>query len=216
MKTKFVGFDWDSTLAKMPQNSWNMVEKELGCESEDRLSKAMFDRREIDYATWCRLSFELYKRFNLNEAKMRRAMANLALHEGAIETINKLRSMGVKVGIISGGIYNMYECASKKFGLKVDYVSFGARFIFDKRGRLIGSRCNSYDYEGKLDIFKIFCKRANTTVKKAFYIGDSDNDVYIFKASNGIAFVSDSEELKRHAKYIVDRHDLREVLRFIP
>jgi hydroxymethylpyrimidine pyrophosphatase-like HAD family hydrolase len=46
-------------------------------------------------------------------------------------------------------------------------------------------------------------------------VGDSDNDIPLFKASNGVAFSSDSEELKRYAKYIINGEDLRGLLDFI-
>ena len=178
---------------------------------------ARFHKGEIDFLKWSELSIEVYKEFGLTEKKLLDICENkLTLHTGALETIKELQARGIKVGVISGGIYNMYEYISQKFGLMVDYISFGATLEFDKKdGKLIGGKCNSYDYEGKIDMFKIYCKRADAKTEETLYVGDAKNDIPLFKISNGIAFASDSEELKKYAKHIIGGNDMREMLQYV-
>ena len=218
MKTKLVVFDWDGTLAKMPvKYSWSLIDKGLGCTPKMRELESLYNKKEIDYLKWCELSVDVYKEFGLTRQKLHEIIdGNLTLHKGALGTINELRSKGIKVGIISGGIYNMYEYASNRFGLNVDYVSFTAKLNFDEKdGKLVGGDYNSYDYEGKLDMFKIYCKKANASMHETLYVGDSHNDIPLFKASNGVAFSSDSDDLKKYAKYIIKGNDLGELLGYV-
>jgi HAD superfamily phosphoserine phosphatase-like hydrolase len=217
MGIKLVGFDWDGTLVRMPvRHSWGIIDKTLGCTTEMDILKEKYLRKEIDYVEWCRRCIDVYKRLRLTERMLHEiADRDIALHNGAIETINALKSKGVKVGIISGGIYNFYEYISNKFGLSVDYVSFATRLEFDKNGMLAGGEYGAQDYEGKLGVLETYLKKAKATLSEALYVGDAHNDIPIFRAVAGIAFSSDSEELKKSAKYVIKGDDLREILKYV-
>ena len=93
------------------------------------------------------------------------------------------------MGIVSGGIHDLYEYASNNFGLKVDYVSFAAKLNFNEKGELAGGRFNSYDYDGKLDVFKTYCRNANATINETLYVGDSNNDIPYLKCLKGWHFL---------------------------
>jgi phosphoserine phosphatase len=216
MKTKLVGFDWDGTLARMQvTHSWSAVNKLLNCEPEMSALEKKFHAKEINFLKWCEESINVYKRLGLTKEKLESAIAsNLVLHEGALETINELRSRGIKVCIISGGIYNMYEYASRKFGLNVDYVSFAAKLNFDDQGRLADCDFNDYDYEGKLVKLKMYCAEAGCSLDEVIYVGDADNDIEVFKVSTGVACLSDSETLKKYAKHVIKGNDMRAMLQY--
>jgi len=217
MATRLVGFDWDGTLAKMPVNSsWGMIDRTLGCTAATKALEGKYIRSEIDYVEWCRLCVEVYKRFGLTENILRGIVEkNLTLHKGALETISELRSRGIKVGIISGGVYNLYEYASDRFGLSVDYANFAGRLEFDNRGTLVNGEYKEDDYDGKLRVLNAYCKKAKATLGETLYVGDSHNDIPVFRATTGIAFSSDSDELKRCAKHIIEGDDLREILKYV-
>lgn len=218
MKIKLVGFDWDGTLTKMPvKHSWMLIDLALGCARERDALAEKYKRNEIDYLEWCRLCVELYKKFGLNEKSLRELVErNVTLHKGALETLNELRSRGIKVCIISGGIRNMYDYASEKFGLSVDYANFAAKLEFDKKtGKLIGGEYKEDDYDGKLHVLKEYCKKAGAALEETLYVGDSRNDLPIFKAAAGIAFSSHIEELKSCAKHVIKEDDLREILKYV-
>ncbi|VVB76853.1 Phosphoserine phosphatase [uncultured archaeon] len=218
MKIKLVGFDWDGTLTKTAlKNSWNAINDLLGCTEQMDALEDRYYRKEFDYLEWCRLCIDMYKRFGLTEKMLRESVdRDTTLHKGALETINELRSRGIKVGIISGGIHNMYEYASCKFGLSVDYVTFAARLNFDKEsGALVGGDYDAHDFEGKIRVLNAYLKKANATLEETLYVGDSHNDIPIFKAATGLAFSSDSEELRKNAKYVIEGDDLREILKYV-
>lgn len=217
MNTKLVAFDWDGTLGKMRvKYSWTLINNGLGCAEEVRPYQDMYYNKQIDFMEWCRKCVNTYKEFGLDKAKLDRILKNsITLHKGALETINTLRSKGVKVGIISGGVQNMYDYLSKRSGLTVDYVSFSTRLNFDKRtGQLKGADYNPYDFEGKLHMMKIYCRKARTSLNNSIFVGDAPNDIEVFKKTIGVAFSSDSAELKRHATHIIGQ-DMRELLKYV-
>jgi len=217
MAIKLVGFDWDGTLVKMPAKySWRIIDTTLGCTGEGDAIAEKYKHNDVSYLDWCRQCVELYKEFGLTEKMLREIVdRNVTPHKGALETIGELKSRGIKTGIISGGMYNMYEYASRKFGLHVDYVNFAATLKFDKGGRLVGGEYKEDDFDGKLRVLKDYCKKADATLGETLYVGDSNNDIPVFEAAAGIAFSSDSEELKRRAKHVIKGDDLREILKYV-
>jgi HAD superfamily phosphoserine phosphatase-like hydrolase len=217
MTIKLVGFDWDGTLVRMPMKySWRIIDSALGCTEAGDAIAEKYKHNTISYLEWCEECVDLYRKSGLTEKMLKEIVdKNVTLHKGALETIGALKSRGIKVGIISGGMYNMYEYASDKFGLSVDYADFAARLKFDDRGALVGGEYRESDFDGKLRVLKEYCKRAKATLEETLYVGDSHNDIPVFEAATGIAFSSDSEELKRHAKYILKGDDLRGILKYV-
>ena len=197
------------------KHSWSAIDRALKCTAEAKAIEAKYYSKEINLLLWCKECVDLYKKFGLTERKMQDIIGGLTLNKGALETISELKARGIKIGIISGGIYNMYEYASKEFGLSADYVSFAAKLDFDKGGKLIGGEYNPYDFEGKVHVLKLYCKKAKVPLDETLYVGDSHNDIGVFKVATGIAFSSDSEELKKYAKYIIKGDDLREILDYV-
>jgi HAD superfamily phosphoserine phosphatase-like hydrolase len=143
-KTKLVGFDWDGTLSV--KNSWDLITESLGCSSRVKELEGPFRRKEIDYATWCKSDADIFEEFGLTKEKLTDiCKREFRLHNGAIETINELRSRGIKIGIVSGGVYNFYEYAANELGLRVDYVSFAGKLNFNEHGRLAAVFLTSFD-----------------------------------------------------------------------
>ncbi len=219
MRVKLVSFDWDGTLTIMPTKySWTLINEYLNFKDEAKKSAYDYRSGKIDFVTWCKICVGKYKSLGLTKDKLNELVdKNVKLHQGAIETVNYLRQNRVKVCLISGGIYNMYEQISNKFKLKFDFVSFSTKLNFNKSGQLIDGSYNNYDYDanGKFKILKSFCKNAKVPLKEALHVGDADNDINIFKKCSGVAFASDSEELKRNAKFVIQGNDMRELLKYI-
>lgn len=217
VKIKLVGFDWDGTLARMPvRYSWTLIDRALESEKEQaKLTKLYFDGR-IDYLTWSRLCIKRYKEFGLTKTKLHKIMKDgIEMHEGSVYAINRLKTLGIKTCIISGGIYDMYEYASSRFNFSVDYTSFTAKFVFGRNGDLKGAVYKDYDYKRKIIALRLFCRKAGASLSDVLYVGDSENDVDVFKACRGVAFNQDSEELKKYAKIVLEKKDMRKLLDYI-
>ena len=69
----------------------------------------------------------------------------------------------------------------------------------------------------KAEIIRHLCKDLGIKPKEVIYIGDSDTDIEAFnEVGISIAFNSSSKELKEVSKYIVDTHNLADVIKYIP
>lgn len=216
MSVKFVGFDWDGTLARAPvKHSWTAIDTALGRTAEMNALEERYLHGEMDYLEWCIQSIDAYIRFGLTEKVLREIDDKTTLCKGALETINELKSKGIKVCIISGGIYNFYEYLSRRFGFSMDCAIFATTFKFDKTGALVGGDYGASARESKLRVLQSCLKKLNVAPSEAVYVGDSRNDIPLFKYVTGIAFSSDSEELKKAARYIIEGEDLREILKYV-
>ena len=74
-----------------------------------------------------------------------------------------------------------YDYFEKKEGLKVDFPRFCTELFFDKKGKLIGGTYSNYDYEGKIEVLKEICNILKISFEEAIFVGDSENDLPIFK-----------------------------------
>jgi phosphoserine phosphatase len=178
----------------------------------------MYSDGKISFSTWCEGLVKKYKDLGLNKKKLDQIIRdNMKIHDGVPETIHYLKPRGIKTAIISGGIYNLYDYFSKKHILKFDYVNFSTKLIFDTKGEIVDATYSSYDYdkEGKLEILKEMCKSAKVSLDEVVYVGDSNNDISVFKNCTGVAFASDSEELKKRAKHIIEGNNMQELLKYV-
>jgi len=218
MKVKLVCFDWDGTLAKFPaKSSWELIENELGATADAEKLRAMFYNNETDFLRWCDECVNLFKKFNLTKRKLAEILEkNFSLHKGVLETINQLKAKGIKTGIISGGLANTYEYIANKSGLAVDYITFATKLEFDAAsGKLIGGTKVNSDFQGKVDILKSYCKKERISLEEVLYVGNEHNDIPVFRVCKGVAFSSDSEELKKQAKYVLEDADMRGLLAYV-
>jgi len=215
MTIKLVVFDFDGTLADVPApSSWELIDKTLGCEEEDKILNEAYFSGKINYATWSSDTIELYKKHGLNKVKFDEIMQKYVRPmPGAKETFDSLRKRGKKIAIVSGSILNIYEFLSSSYGVRADYVSFATEIFFDHAGNIAGSDCNNYDYEGKVKAIEKICGQAGIPMKDCAMVGDSPNDIFAFrKVGLPVAFNSRHPEVEKEAKFVIKGKDLREVL----
>ena len=73
------------------------------------------------------------------------------------------------------------------------------------------------DFQGKVDYFNKQAKELNLVPSECAYVGDEVNDIPIFgKAGLSIAFNCHKEQVKKAAHVVIDKKDLREILRYFP
>lgn len=216
MTIKLVVFDFDRTVADIPaQSTWELIDRALNCEEEDRSLNQAYHSGKIDYASWSRETVELYKRYGLNKRKFEEIMqAYVRPMEGTQEVFDTIRRNGKKTAIVSGSILNVYDFLRNRYGIKADYVSFASEIFFDDKGNITGGNFTHYDYEGKVEAIKKICEQEGISIKEeCAMIGDSHNDIFAFReVSLPIAFNSKDQGLEEEAKFAIKEKNLRKIL----
>lgn len=213
-KVKAVVFDFDGTIAENPKPStWELLEGILGVTDEDKELHKEFHSGEITFKEWAEESLLLYQRHGLNRETMQRAFDSVSPMTGTVETFNQLKKEGIIVGIVSGSIQNFYDHLKKEYGMEADWVSFAAEIIFDESGEVEEMECNEFDFEGKVQALKNFCDAFGIRPEDCAYVGDSRNDIHVFKAVKlPIAFCPKYDEVREAAKHVIDEPDMSKVL----
>jgi len=125
---------------------------------------------------------------------------NLVLTEGAERVTLKLKQLGYKIGIISGGFEYFGKYLQKK--LTLDYVFTNRLEIKDGKitGKLEG---DIIDGHKKAEILRTIAKVENISLQQTIAVGDGANDLPMISiAGLGVAF---------HAKPIVEENAQRSI-----
>jgi phosphoserine phosphatase len=136
----------------------------------------------------------------LDEKALSTVAQHLVLTEGAERVIDKLKQLGFKIGIISGG----FECFGKylQHKLGLDYV-FANQFE-TADGKITGNiKGDIIDGYKKAEILKTIAQVENISLKQTIAVGDGANDLPMISiAGLGVAF---------HAKPIVRQNAQRSI-----
>ena len=111
---------------------------------------------------------------------------NLVLTEGADRVVRKLKQLGYKIGIISGGFEFFGKYLQKKLGL--DYVFTNCLEIAD--GKLTGKiKGDIIDGPKKAEILTTIAQVENISLQQTIAVGDGANDLPMISiAGLGVAF----------------------------
>jgi phosphoserine phosphatase len=122
----------------------------------------------------------------LDESVLSYVAQNLVLTEGADRVVRKLKQLGYKIGIISGGFEYFGKFLQTKLGL--DYV-FTNR-LETANGKLTG-RIEGEIIDGpkKAEILRTIARVENISLQQTIAIGDGANDLPMIRiAGLGVAF----------------------------
>jgi phosphoserine phosphatase len=111
---------------------------------------------------------------------------NLVLTEGADRVVRKLKQLGYKIGIISGGFEYFGKYLQKKLGM--DYVFANCLEMAD--GKLTGKiKGDIIDGQKKAEILRTIAQVENISLQQTIAVGDGANDLPMISiAGLGVAF----------------------------
>jgi phosphoserine phosphatase len=206
---KLIAFDLDGVILDQ-EVSWREIHKALGTYDEDALEKLRQEHLagKISYKEWGDRELSVWK--EIPYAKAAKVVSKLKFIPGAKETISELKKRGYKLAIISsGGLLNVLEPTLKKMGFDYVYMNDAE----EANGIMTGNIIANVPHNEKREVLSQIAKKEQISLEHCAVVGDSINDRSMFRAAGfSIAFCSGDEMLKRAAKVIVDKKDLREVL----
>ena len=171
--------------------------------------------KEIDYLQWALHDMGMWMEKGATRDDFFKAMKDLRLMDGAMETILELRKRGIKLAIISGSLDIILQKVMPNYKELFDDV-FLSHLIFDKGGKLIDAEVTEYDMIKKAEALRKIANREGIDLKETVHIGDHHNDLEIAKiAGLSIAFDCKDDLLRKTANIVIDKKDLRETLRYI-
>ena len=215
-KYKLVCFDVDGTLIDNVKFSWQIFHDHFQTDKHRREdAKNKFFNGQITYKEWAEHDINLWKERDAKKSEFFRAIGHLRLMEGAMETLQELKKNGIKLAIISGSLNILLEKFIPDYEKFFDDV-FLSRIYFDENEDISRIDATEYDMDGKAMALRKIAEREGISLDECAFIGDYLNDFKIIQeAGLGIAFNCQHDELKKVADVVIDKKDLREVLRHI-
>jgi phosphoserine phosphatase len=162
---------------------------------------------EMDYGEALRRRAALLK--NLSVKKAIEATDKMPYNPGARELVDRVKSLGYKTAMISGG----FTLSANRIGqeLGMDYIYSNELVV--KKGVLTGEVGGPLTEQGsKKQVLIRIAEHEGVNPEKCIAIGDGANDIQLFKkAGYRIAFNS-KPVLQQYADVIVEGNDLRKVI----
>ncbi|OKS84564.1 HAD-IB family phosphatase [Mucilaginibacter polytrichastri] len=186
-KYKAVAFDFDGTILQGDNfvYSWKAIWQHLKYSDDVRttLYKRHYqDSKNYTYQDWCDdcCKHFIAKGFNHKQVKEIFKAKHLKLAEGFELTVKLLKSFGLHIAIISGGVDSfIQEAIPDKTMQSIDEI-FVNRFVYGSRGELV--KIEAYpnaeaDGTGKVRAMESFCAKYGLTPAEVVFVGEGLNDI---------------------------------------
>ncbi|MBU2561936.1 MAG: HAD family phosphatase [Nanoarchaeota archaeon] len=208
MKYKLIVFDMDGVIFEHC-NFWMELHKEFGTYKEGlELTKKYV---KTDYA---KLVEEVVGRLWKGKPADRYygLVSRINYIAGVKETVSALKKKGYKTAILSSGAKDLALRAQRELG--IDYIYTNELVI--KEGKVSGEFRWPVAHDRKAVVLRQWAEEHHLHLSEIIVVGDSDSDAKMMRlAGLGIAFCTDSQELRKVATAVVDKPDLREILHHI-
>ena len=213
---KLVCFDVDGTLIDNMTFSWQLFHDYFQTDKHKREgARNAFLDGKITYLQWAEHDIGMWMHRGARKDDFFKAISKLKLMEGAIDTLKSLKKFGLKLAVISGSLDIILEKFIPDYKEFFDDV-FISRLHFDDDGKLAGVDATEFDNEHKAIALKKIAVREKISLKECVFVGDYLNDLKAMQeAGLGIAFNCRHDDLKNAADVVIEKKDLREILKYI-
>lgn len=209
MKYKLIAFDMDGVIFEH-FNFWLELHKKLGTYKDgkkltEKYLKDNYEKLvdEVVHKLWKGKSAIPYFKL-IKEAEYLPRVK---------ETFSKLKKLGIKTAIISSGPKDLALRAKKELG--IDFI-FTNELVLKKNEIIDFKWPIGHGEMEKINVLKRLCNELNINLNEVAYVGDHDNDIGVFKIVGlAIAFNSKSKQLNGVADSVINKIDLREILKYV-
>lgn len=205
--TGLIAFDLDGTLVHI-WSAWSWIHRLLGTEKAAKPYADLYYAGKINYQKWAELDVELW--YGVPIERIKQAIeSDFNLIPGSTQLIAALRDKGFQTAIISSGLDVFAEQA--KSTLNID-ISRANRLQTDSEGRICGVEVN-VAFDNKHNVLKEIAKSFKIPLSRCAAIGDSRNDIPMFKiAGFSIAFNPTNEDVAKNALEVIESQDALDLL----
>lgn len=209
---KLVCFDVDETL--VDGTSWFLLTKGLGCSLQKHID--IFNRArkgEISFIEGERMLTRMYQESgNATRKFIRNLFSEIKPKPEVGKIISYLKKKNYKIYLISGAIDIYVEKIAKK--LEVDGFYANSSLGFTENGFLEKIYYRDNQGEVKVEQLNKLIRKLGISMNDVVFVGDSDNDVEVFKKTgHGVAVEPSSQKLKSVAWKVIDSlEQIKEIL----
>ncbi len=187
-----ISFDLDGTLTT--ENSWFLLNKAMGLTQEE--DSELFNdylSGKISYDEWMDLIISIYKnkKGDLSKDQVDQIANSINIREGAFEVVEKLKSMGHEVIIISGSVDTICNQIAQK--LNIDTYLTASQLVFNNENQITDIETMGDERSAKMKLLKNYCDQKGYTLDMVIAIGDGGNDLEIFENVKGILIGENTE-----------------------
>jgi len=209
---KLVCFDVDGTL--VDGTAWLLLTEALGCSSE-KASNIFNQAREgkISFREGERLFAKMFQESgNATREFINDFFESIDVKPDVKNLIFYLKQKGYLIYLISGGIDIYVGSIYKKLGVDGFYAN--SSLEFDKNDILQKINYRENQKRVKLEQLQDLISKIGIDINQVVFIGDSNNDIDVFKATkHGIAISTTDEELKKASwKEISSLSEIKDIL----
>lgn len=220
MKTKLAIFDFDGTLTTSGKggNCWRYVWERINKpEIDDKLYNDFLNKK-IDYFEWGDLVVQEYRKSGVDSKILKDISNKIKLRDGVKETFAILKSQGVKIYILSGGIKNIVEDCLQDSLPYIEKIE-AQDFELDEKGVVKKVIHLSHNIENKFEYITLLKNQLNLKGDEIFFMGNADNDESAHGAGVRTLCVNpdrtDPYDKNYWDFYIEDIQNLQEILPFV-
>jgi phosphoserine phosphatase len=209
---KLIVFDVDGVLIDTDKGSFKELGLMFGKEKKIQEHHKEYEKRK-HLGPWgleeLAMIFKDLKESDLNKAS--KEILDKRLMKGINETIKELKNRDYTIVSYSSSPFWIMKALKEKFG----FVDICGNIIEVKNGKITGKLLKKIDRHGKAERLKEFMKEKGFTKENTYIIGDSVTDLPMAEYGHFIAFNSKKELIKEKAEEVIDKKDLREILRYL-
>lgn len=223
---KLVVFDLDGTLIHGDgfEYSWKSIWEYLGLSDLERKKYYVqyVEEGTINYEEWCEICLEKFKAFSITRSDIEKISSRLSLIKNFDFVIKELKSKGVKLAIVSGGIDTFLEFLVPNYLELFDRLYIN-KFVYGEGDKLTEVVPTEYDFNNKVNAIFEMCDEWGINPHNVAFVGEGRNDRFVFKAmkeleiEGRIALPSknNKQDMETLAKHQFDDEDLSSILNVI-
>jgi phosphoserine phosphatase len=213
---RVVAFDLDGTLLRGMQFSWTVVWKSLNFpEAVYRGAMRDYRKGKTTYQEWCDLACNQFRARGLRRSAFTAIASGVTVTNNLRETLTILRTTGMVLALVSGGMDTFVEEKIPDAAELFDYICIN-RIRFEQPGGLIsGVEATPFDFEGKVDAVEAICQRHGCSLAEAVFVGEGFNDEQVVnRVGLGIAYPPGETAIEA-ASISIAEDDLSKILEHI-
>jgi HAD superfamily phosphoserine phosphatase-like hydrolase len=212
-KYKVIAFDLDGTLLRRLDYSWSAVWEELGLQADYR-SAAMLGylHNQISYSEWCERDYQQLRNYGLTKKHFTEIAHKITVTRYLRDAVVDLRTNGLIVAIISGGLDALLKVMIPDAEELFDYICIN-RMRFGSDQVISGIDPTPFDFDNKANALAAICRKHGCTLRESVFVGEGPNDAKAARVAGlAIAYPPKHGGLVALTGIGIVKDDLREIL----